>query len=300
MDVKIKGGDKELASGSKCKAVVELNKESYLILSIKSNRSKIGFCTFSNFNSDQASNPHSHLQIGDELEVEVVKKNSHGFYELIPAPSTETKKTTKRENVELTEGIRFNGKIMSIKHQCLYISIASSNQKGHTSIGRLHMTECASYKEFTTSTVGDRIDVKILKVTEDEANGRTWVELTRNQKHMQKLVGLDQAQLDQTPLSVDALKVGKKYEVVILSCSMQQEQAINLKFSEPMLVQVSPFVRGTVPFNQIAETGELAKHGSQIIMSKNYKVGQTISASYLGRGQFSLLTHSGESDKSKQ
>tara|TARA_B110000285_G_C14980503_1_gene541126 strand:+ start:834 stop:1037 length:204 start_codon:yes stop_codon:yes gene_type:complete len=67
-----------------------------------------------------------------------------------------------------------------------------------------------------------------------------------------------------------------------------------------MLVQVSPFVRGTVPFNQIAETGELAKHGSQIIMSKKYKVGQTISASYLGRGQFSLLTHSGESDKSKQ
>jgi len=36
-------------------------------------------------------------------------------------------------------------------------------------------------------------------------------------------------------------------------------------------------------------------------MSKKYKVGQTIPASYLGRGQFSLLTNSAEQpDKSKQ
>jgi hypothetical protein len=36
-------------------------------------------------------------------------------------------------------------------------------------------------------------------------------------------------------------------------------------------------------------------------MSKKYKVGQTIPAAYLGRGQFSLLTKSAEQpDKSKQ
>jgi hypothetical protein len=43
-----------------------------------------------------------------------------------------------------------------------------------------------------------------------------------------------------------------------------------------MLVQVGPFVRGTIPFNQIAPVGELAKFGSQIILSKKYKIGQTI------------------------
>jgi len=177
----------------------------------------------SNFNADQDSNPHSHLQIGDEIEVEVVKKNSHGFYELIPAASAESKKTSKREDVELKEGIRFNGQIKSIKHQCLYVSIPSANKKSFSSIGRLHMTECSSHNEFTSSAVGDRIDVKILKVTEDQANGRTWIELTRNQKHMAKLQGLDQDQLDQTPMSVEALKLGKRYDVAIMSCSMTQE-----------------------------------------------------------------------------
>lgn len=82
----------------------------------------------SNFNSDQDSNPHSGLQIGDEIEVEVVNKNSHGFYELVPAPSAETKKSSKRESIELTEGTRFNGQIKSIKNQCLYVSVPSANK----------------------------------------------------------------------------------------------------------------------------------------------------------------------------
>ena len=127
IDIKAKGGAKELADGSKCKAVVELNKESYLIVSIKTNRARIGFCMLSNFNSDQDSNSHSHIQIGDEIEVEVVKKNTHGFYELVHvAAAAEGKKSKTRESVELKEGIRFNGQIKSIKHQCLYIAIPSA------------------------------------------------------------------------------------------------------------------------------------------------------------------------------
>ena len=53
------------------------------------------------------------------------------------------------------------------------------------------MTECSSLDEFNSSTLGNRIDVKILKVTEDKANVRTWIELTRKEKHMQKPHGLD-------------------------------------------------------------------------------------------------------------
>jgi len=48
----------------------------------------------SNFNSDQDSNPHSGLQIGDEIEVQVVNQNSHGIYELVSALSVETKKSS--------------------------------------------------------------------------------------------------------------------------------------------------------------------------------------------------------------
>tara|TARA_B110001450_G_C17362717_1_gene376238 strand:- start:306 stop:428 length:123 start_codon:yes stop_codon:yes gene_type:complete len=40
---------------------------------------------------------------------------------------------------------------------------------------------------------------------------------------MAKLQGLDKEQLEKTPLSVESLKHGKKYDVVIMSCSMQQE-----------------------------------------------------------------------------
>jgi hypothetical protein len=90
------------------------------------------------------------------------------------------------------EGNRFNGQIMSIKNQCLYISIPTEKKNNQfSSIGRLHMTECSSLEEFNASTLGDRIDVKILKVTEDEANSRTWIELTSNKKHMAKPHGLD-------------------------------------------------------------------------------------------------------------
>ena len=40
----LKNSDKELQVGTQCKAIVELNKETYLIVSIKSDRSKICLC----------------------------------------------------------------------------------------------------------------------------------------------------------------------------------------------------------------------------------------------------------------
>lgn len=53
------------------------------------------------------------------------------------------------------------------------------------------MVECQSSKEFEQYTVGDKVEAKILKVTQDEAKGRTWVELTRNKAHMAMSQGLD-------------------------------------------------------------------------------------------------------------
>lgn len=71
----------------------------------------------------------------------------------------------------------------------MYIQIPSSQEKGaqRMSIGRLHMIESASYTEFKSYAIGDRIDAKILKITQDTTQNRTYIELTANPNHMQKL-----------------------------------------------------------------------------------------------------------------
>lgn len=132
--------------------------------------------------------------------------------------------------------------------------------------------------------VGDRIEAKILSVKEE--GKRTWIELTRKEKHMEKMQGLDEEELSKMIEKESDLTVGKKYQALILSCSNQEELPMNLKFSHPMLLQISPFVSGTVPFNQIVSSENLQEFG--YIISK-HKVGQKVEATYLGNGQFSLL-----------
>ena len=90
------------------KAIVELNKDQYLIVSMKSSRKTLGICMTNNFNNDSLS-PES-LSIGDEIEV-LVTDNSSNLLQLIQSVKKEAKKSadSKRgaEAVELTEGIRF-------------------------------------------------------------------------------------------------------------------------------------------------------------------------------------------------
>ena len=70
---------------------------------------------------------------------------------------------------------------------------------------------------------------------------------------------------------------------------MVKNEPINLKFSSPMLVQVSPFVRGSIGFDQLASIENLAKFGPEIIMNQKYFIGKSIPVTYIGKGQFSLL-----------
>ena len=90
------------------KAIVELNKDQYLIVSMKSSRKTLGICMANNFNNDSLS-PES-LSIGDEIEV-LVTDNSSNLLQLIQSVKKEAKKSadSKRgaEAVELIEGIRF-------------------------------------------------------------------------------------------------------------------------------------------------------------------------------------------------
>lgn len=298
----LKSSGKELQVGAQCKAIVELNKETYLIVSIKSDRSKICLCIMSNFNKDDATNPSQTLQIGDEIDVKVVGKNENGLYELVPfANSSDIKKkqsSSSTDGIELKEGIKFNGQIKSIKNQCMYIQVPSAQKNNRfTCIGRLHMIECQGPNEFKQYVVGDRIEVKILKVTHEESKDRTWIELTRNENHMQKVQGLDAEELKKMAMSNEDLKIGKKYSALIVSSSWEKEEPMNLKFSHPIHLQVSPFVRGSIPFNQIVAVEELAKHGSQILLSKKFKVGQRVEVTHIGNNEFSLLSKTEEAAK---
>jgi hypothetical protein len=45
-----KKSEKEVKVGSSCKAIVELNKDSYVICSMKNNRRKFGICVMQNLN----------------------------------------------------------------------------------------------------------------------------------------------------------------------------------------------------------------------------------------------------------
>jgi ribosomal protein S1 len=47
-----KKSEKEIKIGSSTKAIIELNKESYLICSLKNNRRKFGICILQNLNHD--------------------------------------------------------------------------------------------------------------------------------------------------------------------------------------------------------------------------------------------------------
>ena len=57
------------------KAIVELNKDQYLIVSMKSSRKTLGICMANNFNNDSLS-PES-FSIGDEIEVLVTDNSSN-------------------------------------------------------------------------------------------------------------------------------------------------------------------------------------------------------------------------------
>ena len=87
----------------------------------------------------------------------------------------------------------------------MYVQVPTGKAQKDVVIGRLHMIECQSSKEFNQYTVGDKVEAKILKVTRDEGRGRTWVELTRKKAHMNKTLGLNQDELNATIKGIDDL-----------------------------------------------------------------------------------------------
>jgi len=117
---------KDFKAGQKNKGIVELNKEGYLVVSLKSSRQTIGLLLNSNFNQDQEA--RETYQIGESIEVVAVKQ-TNGVWELVKVQKETEKKATSAGAPKLSElkaGIRFTGQIKSIKQQCLYIQLPKS------------------------------------------------------------------------------------------------------------------------------------------------------------------------------
>ena len=108
---------KTFKEGAKVKAIVELNKEGYLVLALKNARHKLGICKHTFFNQDDSTK--GDFLIGEELETKVHAFNeTAGLFELVHLP-----KPAKKAGLiaQLKEGVKFTGVIRSIKAQCLYV-----------------------------------------------------------------------------------------------------------------------------------------------------------------------------------
>ena len=74
------------------KAIVELNKDEYLIISLKNDRSKIGVCLLQSLSNNlvQTKQVYQKYSLGDEIEVKLVDKKAaseDGFLVTVPKTS---------------------------------------------------------------------------------------------------------------------------------------------------------------------------------------------------------------------
>lgn len=178
---------------------------------MKTCRSIIGICLLHNFNRDDAKNPYQGMHVGEELDVVIKSANPAGFLELVPVPSEQSKGSgPKGRHVELTEGARVTGQVLSIKNMQLFVRIPASTP----TYGRLHQIECESLADFNKYSKGDSVEVKVLKppTQRGESKGAVWAELTRKPVHMKCKDGLDSSEKTRSLLMLKDLKVGQRLE----------------------------------------------------------------------------------------
>lgn len=171
---------KDLSTDKPHKAIVELNKEQYLIVTFKKARGQVGVCIPNDFTQVNKTEIYAKYQVGSELTVNIVKGGS-GFVLAIPAEQTQSEKKSGAgvKNSSLEEGSLVSGPLRSIKGNCLFIQVGSGKVP---TIGRLHRVETFSPSEWDSFKVGDIISAKVLRKSEE--NQRTWIELTRRKQHL--------------------------------------------------------------------------------------------------------------------
>jgi len=100
---------------------------------------------------------------------------------------------------------------------------------------------------------------------------------------MDKPEGLDEDAKTRSLLSQNDLKKGQKLESALL-LGPAGESALNLRHSKPLLVRVSAMLTGTVPFNHIIPTKDLAKVGSDLLLAQKLPGGRQVAVTELGAG----------------
>lgn len=265
------------------KAVVELNKEKYLVVSLKSDRSQVGVCILHGL-SPESESAYSRYSIGDEIDVKIFAGKKGGRFVLTQ---------TKLQNVSsgagqggmlgqntLEEGSRVTGTLKSIKGMCAFIQVGSQGKV--PIIGRLHRVETSAKRnEFEQMKPGDKIEAKILRKSEEK--GRMMVELTQRREHM-KADGLDESLTKL--LSFDTLVEGQQVEALITDVVPEE---IATKVSCPVQVQVSPFIRSQLLFSDILDAKAVIAESTVpsigAYITAHFKVGQRISLTY-SQGKF--------------
>ena len=76
--------------------------------------------------------------------------------------------------------------------------------------------------------------------------------------------------LNNTLLSVEDLKAGQKYDAIITD--------VNYAYSQPVQVSVSPFIKGGISFDKLADAETLTKDGVSFL--EKFKVGSTVQVYY--------------------
>jgi predicted RNA-binding protein (virulence factor B family) len=67
------------------KAIVELNKEQYLILTFKNARQQVGVCIPNDFTQVNKTELYAKYQVGSEVTVRFISSNKDGFILTLPA-----------------------------------------------------------------------------------------------------------------------------------------------------------------------------------------------------------------------
>ena len=92
-----------------------------------------------------------------------------------------------------------------------------------------------------------------------ESDGVKWVELSRSDLNTKEISA-------NSLLELSDLVEGKTYKnALILQHPSIDSSSVNLRNSCPLIVQLSPFVTGLVPYNEIIGTKALLEHGSSYL-----------------------------------
>ncbi len=130
---------------------------------VVSMKGKFGVCLLQqSLNDVKMETAYSKYAVGDEVDVRLVPNTNEVKSDLLLMSLKTSNKQQSFGQTDLKEGSSVNGVLKSIKGNCMFIQIGSNGKIPQ--IGRLHRIE-AKPEDFGIMKPGDRVQVKVLKVT---------------------------------------------------------------------------------------------------------------------------------------